>query len=46
MNEKPQKCMCMSNILAFLSESERTYRSLIPQLAAVSKLGLLATTFW
>ena len=25
MNEKPQKCMCMSNTLAFLSKPERTY---------------------
>ena len=25
MNEKPQKCMCMSNVLAFLSKPERTY---------------------
>ena len=28
MNENPQKCMCKSNILAFLSKPERTYWSL------------------
>ena len=31
-NEKPQKCMCTSNVLAFLSKPER---SLIPQLDTV-----------
>ena len=35
MNEKPQKCTCMSNIFCILSQSERTYWSLIPQLETV-----------
>ena len=35
INEKPKKCMCMSNILAFKSKPERTYCSLTPQLDTV-----------
>ena len=35
MNEKPQKCMYMLNVLAFLSKPERTYWSLTPQLETV-----------
>ena len=33
--EKPQKFMCMSNVLAFLSKPERTFWSLIPQLLSL-----------
>ena len=36
MNEKPQKCMCMSNVLACLSKPERVYWSLTPQLDTVT----------
>ena len=25
MNEEPQKCMCMPNVLVFLSQPKRTY---------------------
>ena len=35
MNEKAQNCTCMPNVLAFLSQSERTYRGLTPQLETV-----------
>ena len=34
-NEKPQKCTWLSNVLAFLSEPERTYWSLTPLLDIV-----------
>ena len=35
MNEKPQKCTCLSNVLAFLSKPERTYWRLTPHLDTV-----------
>ena len=35
MNAKPPKYMCMSNVLACLSQPERTYWSLTPQLDTV-----------
>ena len=35
MNEKPQQCMCKPNVSVFLSQPERTYWSLIPQLETV-----------
>ena len=35
LNEKPQKCMCMPNVLACLSKPERTYWSLKSQLDTV-----------
>ena len=49
MNEKPQKFMCMHNVLAFLSQPERTYWSLtlqfetvIIEVSTVQALGLRA----
>ena len=35
MNEKLPKCTCMPNVLVFLSQPERTYWSLTPQLETV-----------
>ena len=35
MNEKPQKCMCMSNVLAFFFQDREDLLKFVPQLDTV-----------